>query len=343
MTKRIETLTYGIINNVDRSILKLNKFLEPYGYTFEAVSLHDLELKFSEVFGISRHFQPNQMIVKSITQTLDKQPNTISELFDEALKKYFTLNQYSNRSKQEPPDHEVYLLKVIKSTYTVEEESYTLIGESATAESRLVLFTQQLLRKLRLFKKGQIDFQGYFSIFKDNRRVISLYKTINKPIYSSTKYTITNGDLSSLSKLLNDDLKIPNWLGLGIESFELAYETTEKKVRFVLLMIALESIFNRSNNTPIRHVIARHTALLITESKKEFDEIFRETKSLYDTRCNIVHGISKQKELARLKEKLPDHLVKLEELTRKVILKCLWLKNIQDKEKLFDYLNKKGF
>lgn len=343
MVTKIETLTYGILNNVDESILKLNSLIKDEGYEFLAISLHDLELQFSEVFGISRHFKPEQSIVKSLTQTDDGQLNTVSEQFDEAIKQYFTLNQYSNEALMLPPDHEVYLIKKIKSSITEQGDSYILIGEAATAENELANFTRNLIRKLRLFKSGQIDFQGYFSIFKEERKVIRPHKTSNRPIYSSNKYTISNEELIDLEKLLNQTLQIPEWLKLSIESFESAYEMADIKVRYILLMIALESIFNKSNREPIRHIISRHTALLLSDSREDFDQIFKQVQTLYDTRCDIVHGKSKTKDLEKLKSKLPEHLAQLENITRQVILKCHWLKDIEDKETFFNYLNKKGF
>lgn len=331
LKQQTETETFGILSNVDHTITKLNPFLKIDGYEFIPVTLQELELRYSEVFNISRDFKPMQNIVKSFTS---EGANVISDHFEKALGYYFVGNEYEYG--------EIYLLKRIQNTYTEQGENYILIGKSAAAEIELANFTRQLIRKLRLYKQGQIDFQGYFSIFKDERKVIRPYKTPNKPIYSVVNYTITDEDLNQIEKLLNTKMVVPNHLKLAIESFELAYESSNIKIRFVLQMIALESIFNRSSRDPITHIISRHTALLLCKDSKSFDSIFRQVKRLYGIRCDIVHGTTNKKKLEHLKTKLTDELLDLEQLTRQVILKCLELTDINDKENLFDYLNKKG-
>ena len=60
MNRQIETETYGIVSNVDFTLMKLNQLIKKDGYEFITLSLHDLELKFSEDFNISRHFKPKQ-------------------------------------------------------------------------------------------------------------------------------------------------------------------------------------------------------------------------------------------------------------------------------------------
>jgi hypothetical protein len=337
-TKKIETETYAILSNIDWSITKINSIIRKDGYEFICVSLNKLELDFSEVFNISREFKPKQNVLKG----LDHGINVISEQFEGALKFYFTLSPgYENQA----PDSDIYLLKRLKNTFTEVGENYISIGESSLAESQISNYVNDLIRKLRLYKKGQIAFQGYFSIFKEERRVISNYKTQKFPILGI--YHIEDSDIPSLDKLLNNRLQIPSILDLAIESFELAYETSDNKLRFVLLMIGLESIFNRSSNDPIKHIISRHLALTLAENEEEFKEHFVTTKKLYDTRCKIVHGNTDKKIKASLENNIAQELKQLEDLTRKVIIKILWLYDFNTgeptKDSLFEYLNKKGF
>ncbi len=336
---QIETETYAILSNLDWTITKLNPIIKKDGYEFVAITLQKLELNFSEVFNISREFKPKQHIVKSFES---EGMNVISEQFEDALKYYFTLHP---GSEDYPPDHEVYLLKRLKKSFTEQGDSYYLIGEAASAQIEISNYVKELIRKLRLFKKGQIEFQGYFSIFTEDRKVISKYKTPKKPVWGV--YQIEDTDMSSLEKLLSEDLQIPTLLKLAIESFELAYDTTDTKVKFVLLMIGLESIFNRSSQDPVKHIISRHLALTLADNKEEFEELFATTKKLYDTRCNIVHGNTDKKVIEKLQKRISDELEQLEELTRKVIIKLLWLHDFDigepNKDTLFEYLNKKGY
>ncbi len=335
----IETETYAILSNLDWTITKLNPIIKKDGYEFVAITLQKLELNFSEVFNISREFKPKQHIVKSIESV---GMNVISDQFEDALKYYFTLHL---GSEDYPPDHEVYLLKRLKKSFTEQGDTYIQIGEAASAQIQISEYVNQLIRKLRLYKKGQIEFQGYFSIFSEDRRVISKYKTPQKPVWGV--YQIEDNDIPSLEKLLNDSLQIPTLLRLAIESFESAYDTTDSKVKFVLLMIGLESIFNRSSQDPVKHIISRHLALTLADSNEKFEELFIITKKLYDTRCNIVHGNTDKKVIEKLQSKIPFELEQLEDLTRKVIIKLLWLHDFNigepTKDTLFEYLNKKGY
>lgn len=335
----LETETYAIISNLDWTITKLNPIIRKHGYEFVSITLQKLELEFSEVFNISREFKPRQYIVKSFeTEGL----NVISDQFDEALKYYFILHP---GGENYPPDHEVYLLKRIKNSFTEQGENYILVGEASSAQIEISNYVNQLIRKLRLYKKGQIEFQGYFSIFTQDRRVISKYKTPKKPIWGV--YQIDDNDIADLEKLLNEKLEIPTLLQIAIESFELTYETTDLKVKFVLLMSGLESIFNRSSQDPVKHVISRHLALTLAISKENFEELYSKTKKLYDTRCNIVHGNTDKKVIEKLKSKITSELEDLENLSRKVIMKLLWLYDSKSgeptKDSLFEYLNKKGY
>ncbi len=337
--KRIETETYAILNNLDWTITKLNPIIKNDGYEFVPITLQKLELNFSEVFNISREFKPNQRIVKSIEKDGF---NMISDQFQDALKYYFTLHP---GSEEYPPDHEVYLLKKITNTYTEKGESYFLIDEPTSAQIKITDYAAQFIRKLRLYKSGQIDFQGCFSIFKEDRHVISKYKTPRNPIWGL--YTVDDSDLESINKLLDNKIYIPELLKLAIESFELAYDSTNPKIKFTILMMGLESIFNRSSQEPIKHIISRHLALTLATNEKEFDELYNKTKKLYNTRCDIVHGNPEKNKIEKLNVRIKDELYELEELTRKVIIKLLWFHDAEvgepTRDSLFNYLNKKGY
>jgi len=336
---KLETETYAILSNVDHTITKLNPTLKKDGYEFVPILLTNLETDFSEVFNISREHKPKQNVTINLARS---GINSVSEQFVDALNYYFVLNLIA--TEEDPPDSSVFLLKRIKPTFSEQGEDYFMSG-STSAEIEIRKYAYQLIRKLRLFKSGQIDFQGYFSILKNDRRVIRKHKTPAIPIYG--KYRIEDSDIAVLEKFLSEDLSIPDLLRLAIESFELAYRTTDLKIRFVLLMIGLESIFNRSGNDPIQHIISRHLALTLAESEEDFNELFKATKRLYITRSRIVHGNTDKKELEKINLKINDELQELESLTRRVIMKLLWMYDIEsgtpNKDSLFEYLNRKGF
>ena len=341
--ENLEVETYGIFSNVDATITKINSIVKDDGYEFIPISLHELELKFSEVFNISRNYNSKKNILKSISREEDGNLNTVSKQFDEALKIYFNLRKYSNNALEIGPDYEVYLLKRNENVYIKKTDNYRIINKPEEAQKKLFNFSKELIKKLRLFKNGQINLQGYFSILKEEREVISKYKTPIQPLYAVKKYTIEDDELEDLKKILENEIEVQEYLKLAIKSFELAYETPKKKIRFVLNIMALESIFNRGSRDPIAHIMARHASLLLSDNREDFYNIFKKVKKLYSIRCDIVHGTTNKTRLKKLKNKLDDKLSTLEEITRQVILKCMWLNNISNKKLLFDYLNKKGF
>lgn len=338
MKTYIETETYAIINNLDKSIININPFIENDGYTFIPIKLNELELNFSELFNIPHEFKPNQYVIKGIDINGFY---GVSSAFEEALKYYFTLHPGND---EVPVDNEVYLLKKIDNCYTEKENDYFLIDEPTNAQIKIKEFAKDLIMKLRLFKSGQIEFQGYFSIFKDTRKVITKFKTPNKPNWGN--YVIEDKDLPELGKLLRTDLNIPNILNLAIQSFEQSYSIYVPNLRFIMLMVSLESIYNRSSQEPISHIISRHLALTLTNDKAKFEEIYRKTKKLYSLRSKIIHGNTNNKSLKLISETIEEELVSLEDLTRQVFKKILSFTDFDiinsGKDALFDYLNNKG-
>src|SRR5205085_9197009 len=97
-------------------------------------------------------------------------------------------------------------------------------------------------------------------------------------------------------KILKGALVVPPYLQLAFNSFIEYYNVEDEKLKFVMLMIALESIFNKSNQEPIKHIISRHAALTITRDKQKFHEKVERIKFLYDLRSWIVHGKYEDKE-----------------------------------------------
>ena len=56
-TYQYEVESYAIITNVEKSVLKLNPVLQPYGYEFVRISLHELYQKFCNLFGLPPDFK----------------------------------------------------------------------------------------------------------------------------------------------------------------------------------------------------------------------------------------------------------------------------------------------
>lgn len=54
--------SYAVFKNLDQSILKLNPIINPFGYTFQAVGLNDLEKRFGDLFHLPENFHPRSVV-----------------------------------------------------------------------------------------------------------------------------------------------------------------------------------------------------------------------------------------------------------------------------------------
>ncbi len=143
-----------------------------------------------------------------------------------------------------------------------------------------------------------------------------------------------------------------SYLELALKSFLESYNIEDDKLKFVVLMIALESIFNRSKDEPIRHIISRHAALTLTRDKRTFDDYVKRLKFLYDLRSSIVHGKLENKDddkdyrkYKKNLEQIGNYSLELEEIVRNVLKKLIIQNKLfnsdtpQNKEDLFKLLN----
>jgi len=199
----------------------------------------------------------------------------------------------------------------------------------------------QLIYKLRLFKKGHIRLISSLFIGKDKEWYFDNEYNIPLKFFWDNRYKIDEADLDFLDSHLNEPL-----LDLAFISFNQIYELQSEKLSFVVLIMALESIYNRSGQDPIQHIISRHVSLTLSNSKEEFETLFRKVKDFYNLRSIIVHGSTEKKELIKI-ENIHDKLEELFDLVRAILKKLIWLYDFEisqpTKNSLFDYLNSKGF
>jgi len=340
MKSIFETETYAIINNIDSSILKINPIIEEFGFVFIKFNLNELELNFSEVFNLPTDYKPTQDRVLC----LDSDGFVcISERFENAISFFYTIDTSSDEFNS--AKFEVFLLKQIKNSKVIHDSNSLYLGEVRTSQEKMLSFARDLVRKLRIFKKGQISLQYVFSIYKDSRHVIENKIFPYLPKWGD--YKIDDADIIDINKFLSKNIKVPEILLFPLDSFENAYIGENCKLNFVLLMISLESLFNISSQEPIKHIISRHVALLLSENIVEFDSYYSRLKDLYNVRCDIVHGKANVKSIDKLNKNIYLYIDQLNEIVRKIFNKIFWITedfslNLT-KDELFQYLNRKGF
>ncbi len=199
-----------------------------------------------------------------------------------------------------------------------------------------------LENKLRLFKEGYVTFPIIISYAKiidnkmvDAQSIITKY-TIS---HSSDKYTLSDKEIIELNKLIKT-YEIPfkkYYLQLALDNLVSSKTTNLKELKFLLLMIGFESLFNKGHQQ-ITHTIARHTALLMGNTKKESNTLYDEIKEFYNIRSKIVHGSYKTVAKRAIKK---EDIIKLRNLLRACIKKIYKLD--LEKKELFRYLNERGF
>lgn len=313
--------TYTILSNVDDSILKLNPYLKTRGYVFIKIELQEVEEKFSDLFHLPRKYNETGKI----------------KIGDQIISKEFYIAFNSSPLFNWETKHSGSLI-LLKNLEKFEQKADKGILKLDLAQSiifQTCSFCDDLVRKLRLFKNGDI---GNVLVFHKEESQNQIYLRISKQIGKSHNYKIyqiEDDEIEDLLKHLIKDIKESTLVKLSLNNFELSYNIEDVNVKFVTLMTSLEILFNRANDQ-ISHIVSRHLSLIISQDEATFQANYKKTKSLYTLRSKIVHGTP-----LKPKDKVAEKVELLQELVRKAILYCNSLNKTQDE--LFDFLNSKGY
>ncbi|KTB70519.1 hypothetical protein AO067_10220 [Pseudomonas viridiflava ICMP 13104] len=102
-------------------------------------------------------------------------------------------------------------------------------------------------------------------------------------------YDSLNEEFSTYSNMItNHNDKLFARLKSALNFFSRALNGTDRVLGFISYVIAIEAIFSRDKNTPIRITLAEYIALLCYP-RKERVEIYKTIKRIYDTRSALVH------------------------------------------------------
>ncbi len=245
--------TYAFFPNINKSILGTNSFLEKFGYKFLHFDLEELEKKFSDLFSLPKNFQSEVRIL------LEDSDISISTEFYQAI----TNNSFFGSGFI--MDKEIFFLKrimdfdqeainnIIKNTISIK-----VFGE-------LQRFVDNLRLQFRLFKKGDIFCPIQFQISKENRNVTPKYSGRNRKTSELKKFNLSQGEIETFANSFKTDFKANPLTELAIQNFNLSYEISDLKTRYITLMTCLESLFNQ-NRDQIAHTISKHLALMISNS-----------------------------------------------------------------------------
>lgn len=319
--KSYEVECYALFKNVDESILKLNPIIKNAGFEFVAFNLAELEKLFSNLYSLPDNYQTKILLeIEGITTSYE----------------FYTA--YTNHSLGDDSlviTHRAIFLKRIENFHQVVIDNTKRLDKSRNIIGEMQKFNSDLLRKLRLFKNGDIMSPVQFQISKEARQVESKLteRVIKPPTWKI--YSIKDEEIGDLETHMKQKFESNDLTRLAEMYFESCYEFFDAKVRFTNLIMALESIFNRSKDQ-ISHIIARHLSLIISYSKEEFELNYKRIKKLYGFRSQIIHG-----QKLEFKEDIAQATDELQDLTRAAILYCMKLE--MNKDELFNYLNAKGY
>jgi len=146
------------------------------------------------------------------------------------------------------------------------------------------------LRLLRLFKGGNIFMR--YSLFYHLTESIPQVAQVGReyPLTDRTVFQLGDDEYAQAETFINDT-KIPfqhSFLQLAFDSFELSYETYNRGLAFLSLMISMEALF--SGGSEVRYRVSRNAAVLLGKNEDESQKIFEDMKKLYKKRSGIAHG-----------------------------------------------------
>ncbi|MCK4733760.1 MAG: hypothetical protein KAT65_15000 [Methanophagales archaeon] len=188
---------------------------------------------------------------------------------------------------------------------------------------------------MRLFKEGNIcmPLKYYYVIEGNIPKLVLAHYTGSDSL--PELYTLESFEIPDLNRFIQKT-KLPfkeSFLQLAFENFELFYEIFNINLRFLSLMISLESLFNPGNQE-LGYRISRNAAVLLGKDKKDSQHIFGDIKDLYRKRSQIVHtgksNIISKEDLLLLRHYVRESIKEINKIGK-------------SKNELLDLLNSCGF
>lgn len=333
----IKELLY-YIEGLDESILKLNPYLVDSGFEFVPYNLEKFEKTFRDLFPIREDYYEDKSSKLPTLSFLDGLWNS----------------RYFNHWEICKNKYVIFLND--KSLYkSIYDEN---IAEKGKLSDDIDNEVNELIKKLKLFKKEHIKLLSSFEFKTDDQEILRC----NPVSYSSPlaknkinkQYHLDDNNIVEFQTLKIPE-SIPSYLELAFKSFFESYNIEDGKLKFVILMICLESIFIISKKD-ITKTLSQNVSFVISKNKKEFDRKKQRIEILYDLRSKILHGEEEHKfqdgdklknEIKKYKKRLKCisiYISATEEIVRNVlkelILNSEYFK-IESKKELGHYLDNK--
>lgn len=167
---------------------------------------------------------------------------------------------------------------------------------------------------LRLLNGGSARMMGPFWYKQYPNNPALIFETVRDDIGIGKRTIITRKTISATNNFIHTTalpLK-PDYLNLALESYNLSQEIHQLQLRFLSLMISLETLFN-DNPQELSYRIMRNVSILLGKNPKHASEIATMVKDLYAKRSKLVHT-------GKMSNISEEDINSLEEIVRKAIL-----------------------
>ena len=135
--------------------------------------------------------------------------------------------------------------------------------------------------------------------------------------YRSTPYRQESLDLAKRLYLSLRDLGSDSIIWPGLRSLRIGLRQEDWPVRFLLIWIALESLFGPMNPGESRYRLAQRAAFFLANDSASAEELAKRLKESYDVRSAIVHGFHRERAWKRAEhEEVMGWLLDVEMLAR---------------------------
>ncbi len=179
-------------------------------------------------------------------------------------------------------------------------------------------------RLMRLYNGGNICMPLKYLFVTDDGELYATKGHIESlyPIQSE-KFSLESSEIPKLTQFISET-KIPftpDFVQNAFETFEQSYQTSNKVLSYLSLMMSLELLLNRNENE-VAYSIQRYASVLLGKDIDDAKRIFNDIKKLYTLRSNLIHGskgkiqfsAGNEEDLMRIRHYVRDLIIEINRL-----------------------------
>ncbi|MDE3251640.1 MAG: hypothetical protein KGO92_02465 [Bacteroidota bacterium] len=327
---------FAVVYEANCSFQSLNRIIRKYNYEIDLIPLDLFERSFRHLYNLETFEESLHQQQVSLWLKTDKGPDKeifISEEFYATLSAYYSVTN--------PFFEQGYVMMCTT------RKVFPALRDGAKIDRGIVIqdlekmkkFTDNLESSLHLARYGYVAFHSHFARIHSENSLIPLMDAID-PLGSESQRNFIEKDNALIEALLNIDFRITDYMQLTIKAFEESFHIKNQQVKFLHLINCLEICFSTELQDASITLTARYCAILLAASKREFISLYADMIQLFALKKEILAGNVTEKLPFDKKDEFCQQLVFLEETTRNVIKKILYL-NCKSKEELFYKLDLK--